>query len=87
MLEVDMRIENRPIISPVGSIYTTADTATLMQVSVRTVQRLIRDRKLRSHKVGRVYRILGKDIEAFFGQQDQAPTDEPTDRSVHGRLD
>jgi excisionase family DNA binding protein len=60
----------RPIISPVGPIYTTADTATLMKVSVRTVQRLIRDRKLKSHKVGRVYRILGKDIEAFFSQSD-----------------
>jgi excisionase family DNA binding protein len=59
-----------PIISPVGPIYTTTDTATLMKVSVRTVQRLIRDRKLKSHKIGRVYRILGKDIEAFFTQPD-----------------
>jgi excisionase family DNA binding protein len=65
-----MSDEARPIISPVGPIYTTADTATLMKISIRTVQRLIRDRKLKSHKVGRVYRILGKDIEAFFAQQD-----------------
>jgi excisionase family DNA binding protein len=70
-----MNDESRPIISPVGPIYTTTDTAVLLQVSVRTVQRLIRDRKLRSHKVGRVYRILGKDIEAFFAQQHQDPTD------------
>jgi excisionase family DNA binding protein len=69
-----MNTETKPIISPVGPIYTTADTATLMQVSIRTVQRLIRDRKLRSQKVGRVYRILGKDIEAFFSQEDQTPT-------------
>jgi excisionase family DNA binding protein len=69
-----MDTESKPIISPVGPIYTTADTAALMQVSVRTVQRLIRDRKLKSHKVGRVYRILGRDIEAFFSQQDQIPT-------------
>jgi excisionase family DNA binding protein len=68
-----------PIISPVGPIYTAADTASILQVSVRTVQRLIRDRKLRSHKVGRVYRILGKDIEAFFAQQPPAPTDQPAD--------
>jgi excisionase family DNA binding protein len=67
--------ESRPIISPVGPIYTTADTATLMKVSVRTVQRLIKDRKLKSHRIGRVHRILGKDIEAFFAQQDQVPTD------------
>ena len=65
-----MDTELRPIISPVGPIYTTADTAALMHVSIRTVQRLIRSRQLRSRKVGRVYRILGKDIEAFFAQQD-----------------
>lgn len=63
----------RPIISPVGPIYTTRDTATLMQVSIRTVQRLIRARQLHSRKVGRVYRILGKDIEAFFNQQETLP--------------
>jgi excisionase family DNA binding protein len=56
--EVDMRDEPRPIISPVGPIYTTEDTAALLKCSVRTVQRLIRDRQLRSYKVGRVYRIL-----------------------------
>jgi excisionase family DNA binding protein len=59
-----------PIISPVGPIYTTEETAALMKVSVRTVQRLIRARQLRSRKVGRIYRILGKDIEAFFTTQD-----------------
>jgi excisionase family DNA binding protein len=69
--EGNMAEEMRPIISPMGPIYTITDTATLLKVSVRTVQRLIRDRKLRSHKVGRVYRILGKDIEAFFAE----PTD------------
>jgi excisionase family DNA binding protein len=67
--------ESRPIISPVGPIYTTADTAALMQVSVRTVQRLIRSGQLKSRKIGRIYRIRGKDIEAFFAQQDQAPPD------------
>jgi excisionase family DNA binding protein len=61
---------DRLMISPVGPIYTTADTAALLNVSVRTVQRLIRDRKLKSHKVGRVYRILARDIEQFFVQQD-----------------
>jgi excisionase family DNA binding protein len=61
-----MEALEHPIISPVGPIYTTADTAQLMKVSVRTVQRLIRSRRLKSHKVGRVYRILGKDLEAFF---------------------
>jgi len=70
-----MDTEIRPIMSLVGPIYTTADTAIVLQVSVRTEQRLIRSKKLRSHKVGRVYRILGKDIEAFFTEQHQTPTD------------
>jgi excisionase family DNA binding protein len=60
--------EVRPIVSPVGPIYTTEETAALMKISVRTVQRLIRARQLRSRKVGRLYRILGTDIEAFFAQ-------------------
>jgi excisionase family DNA binding protein len=73
--EVSMVELERRIISPVGPIYTTADTATLMKVSVRTVQRLIRDRKLKSHKVGRVYRILARDIEQFFTQQEVRSTE------------
>jgi excisionase family DNA binding protein len=63
-----MDAEVRPIISPVGPIYTTEETATLMKVSVRTVQRLIRAHQLRSRKVGRLYHMLGTDIEAFFAQ-------------------
>ena len=65
-----MDAQVRPIISPVGPIYTTEETAALMKVSVRTVQRLIRARHLRSRKVGRIYRILGTDIEQFFAQPD-----------------
>jgi excisionase family DNA binding protein len=71
LLEVIMDPDPRVIISPIGPIYTTEDTAALLKCSVRTVQRLIRTRELKSYKVGRVYRILGKDIEAFFYQQDQ----------------
>jgi excisionase family DNA binding protein len=67
--------EIRPVISPVGPIYTTEDTAIVMKVPVRTVQRLIRSGQLKSRKIGRIYRILGKDIEAFFAEPDQDPTD------------
>jgi excisionase family DNA binding protein len=69
-----MSDERRVIISPVGPIYTAEDTAALLKCSVRTVQRLIRSRQLKSHKVGRVHRILGKDIEAFFASQHPDPT-------------
>lgn len=77
-----MNAEVKPIISPVGPIYATADTAALLKVSSRTVQRLIHDHKLKSHKVGRVYRILGKDIEAFFAQQD-TPANTPASPISH----
>ena len=70
-----MHLDIGPIISPVGPIYTTEETAALMKVSVRTVQRLIRARQLRSRKVGRIYRILGSDIAAFFSPPSQAPPD------------
>jgi excisionase family DNA binding protein len=70
-----MDTESRPTISPVGPIYTTEDTAIVMKVSVRTVQRLIRSGQLKSRKIGRIYRILGKDIEAFFTQQHQDPAE------------
>jgi excisionase family DNA binding protein len=77
-----METEVRLIISPVGPIYTTEETASLMKVSVRTVQRLIRARQLRSRKVGRIYRILGKDIEQFFAAQD-TPTNTPCSNREH----
>jgi excisionase family DNA binding protein len=67
--------ESRPIISPVGPIYTTEDAALVMKVSVRTVQRLIRSGQLKSRKIGRIYRILGKDIKAFFAEPDHDPPD------------
>jgi excisionase family DNA binding protein len=65
-----------PIISPVGPIYKTVEAASVLKVSTRTVQRLIRQGKLKSHKIGRSYRILGRDIEAFFVQQDTTPPEQ-----------
>jgi excisionase family DNA binding protein len=62
------------VVSPVGPIYDTEEAAELLKTSPRTIQRLIRDGRLKSHKVGRGYRILGRDIAQFFAQQEVHPT-------------
>ena len=66
-----MHEKPRPIISPVGGVYTSAEAAEILRTSQRTVQRLIRAGKLTSHRVGRGYRVLARDIEHFFAQQEE----------------
>jgi excisionase family DNA binding protein len=63
-----------PIVSPVGAVFDTEEVAEVLKVSRRAVQRMIRDGKLRSHKVGRSYRVLGRDIERFFAEQNVTTT-------------
>jgi excisionase family DNA binding protein len=45
---------------------TMADVAERMCVVVRTVRRWIRDKKLRSHKAGRIRRISEADFADFL---------------------
>jgi excisionase family DNA binding protein len=73
MLETKTRL----LVSPVGDIYDTEEAAKLLKTSPRTIQRMIRDGRLKSHKVGRGYRILARDIEQFFAQQDAPATNKP----------
>ena len=68
---------DRPIISPVGGVYTSEEAAEILRTSQRTVQRMIREGKLKSHRVGRGYRVLAKDIEFFFAQQETVTEDHP----------
>ena len=58
-----------PIVSPVGAVFDTEEVAEILKISRRAAQRMIREGKLRSHKVGRSYRVLGRDIERFFAEQ------------------
>lgn len=60
----------RPIIPPCGPIYDVIDVADLLKTSRRTIQRMIQARRLKAYKVGRSYRVLARDLEAFFTQQD-----------------
>jgi excisionase family DNA binding protein len=70
----------RLLVSPVGNIYDTEEAAELLKTSPRTIQRMIRDGRLKSHKVGCGYRILARDIEAFFAQQDTHAENPPPSR-------
>ncbi len=43
-------------------IYTTVETQKLLKVSNSTIKRLLKKGLIRANKVGRQYRILGKEI-------------------------
>jgi excisionase family DNA binding protein len=44
------------------AIYTTEETEKLLKISKSTMKRLLKHGILRANKVGRQYRILGKEI-------------------------
>lgn len=44
------------------SVYTTEETQLLLKVSKSTMKRLLKKGLLRANKVGRQYRILGKEV-------------------------
>lgn len=48
-------------IKPNG-IYTTGETEALLKISNSTIKRLLKNGILRANKVGKQYRILGKEI-------------------------
>jgi excisionase family DNA binding protein len=45
-----------------NSVYTTSETQKLLKVSNSTIKRLLKKELIRANKVGRQYRILGKEI-------------------------
>ena len=45
-----------------NAIYTTNETEALLKISNSTVKRLLKSGILRANKVGKQYRILGKEI-------------------------
>jgi len=52
-----------------GQCYTISQVARQLQVSKRTVARLIRERKLRGVKVGQRWRIPQSALDAMLGQR------------------
>ena len=59
----------RPIISPIGQVYTTEEVAEILKTSQRTVQRLIRLGQLKAHRVGRGYRVRDRDLQELFDEE------------------
>jgi excisionase family DNA binding protein len=49
-----------------NTLYDTKQVGKLLGLSVFTIQRYIRDGKLRAKKVGRSYKILGEWISDYF---------------------
>lgn len=45
-----------------NAIYTTSETEALLKISNSTIKRLLKKGILRANKVGKQYRILGKEI-------------------------
>jgi len=45
-----------------NAVYTTSETQAILKVSSSTLKRLLKKGLIRANKVGRQYRILGKEI-------------------------
>ena len=45
-----------------NAIYTTSEAENLLRISNSTVKRLLKNGMIRANKVGKQYRILGKEI-------------------------
>lgn len=49
-----------------GVVYTTAEAAEILKLSPITVERQIRRGELKAVKLGKEYRLLGRDLLALF---------------------
>ncbi|HTW96837.1 MAG TPA: helix-turn-helix domain-containing protein [Candidatus Methylomirabilis sp.] len=45
-----------------NSIYTTAETQEILKISPSTMKRLLKKGMIRANKIGKQYRILGREI-------------------------
>jgi len=52
-----------------NAIYTTAEAQSLLRVSNSTMKRLLKRGLLKANKVGRQYRILGKEILSLISPE------------------
>ncbi|MDI6786380.1 MAG: helix-turn-helix domain-containing protein [bacterium] len=49
------------------AVYTTAEVAQILKLSPVTIERKIRRGEIPASKIGREYRLLGRDILSLFG--------------------
>jgi len=58
--------------------YTVEQAAELLKMHIKTVQRYIREGKLRANKVGKSWRITGHDLSVFVeGTQERSESPQP----------
>lgn len=53
------------------AVYTTAEVANILKLSPITVERKIRRGEIPATKIGKEYRLLGRDMLSLFGWEDQ----------------
>ena len=56
-------------------VYTAAQVATILQVSPRTVERLVTQGTLQAVRVGRRLRITQHQLQAYLHQESTSPSD------------
>lgn len=57
---------DEPTISPIGTVYLTSEIARFLRVNERTVQRWIREKKLKAIPAGGGYRVTENDLMEFL---------------------
>ena len=53
------------------AVYTTNEAANILKISPITVERKIRRGEISATKIGKEYRLLGKDMLSLFGWEDK----------------
>jgi excisionase family DNA binding protein len=57
-----------PLMIDITGIYTVKETAGILKMSPRNVQRWIDEGKIRAFKLGREWRIHGEDLQALINE-------------------
>ncbi len=64
--------------------FTVEEIATLLNMHAKTIQRYIREGKLRASKVGKSWRVTGHDLSVFAEGEDNRP-DSPEGDGLDGK--
>ncbi len=66
-----------------NEVYTTKEVAEILKISMPTIKRLLKDKKLPSTRIGRQHRFLGKDILDILRNRRNIVEDEPQTLAGH----
>jgi excisionase family DNA binding protein len=65
-----------------GELYTVARAAERLHLHPKTVLRFIRERRLRATRIGKSYRIMARDLDAFAGDKSRPSRTEDRARAT-----